>query len=132
MTDYKSRVQEESDAVVNALLKLPVKNLESRIKEIVSELKQRQRISDERLSGLGTHRLQVLDQLHRLRYLDLLGVGVRPSTLALRDLLQIEQGIAEELTACFRDALGLKEKLQDARESLETSKQKLKLIEFSY
>ena len=131
MADYASKQDSEAqeDDIVETLLRLPTKNLESRIKQFESEVKERQQFRNNALSTLGTHKLRLEDQLQRLRYFLSPGQGLQINQGFLTEIIRLEGNIIDEVIACFRDVSRLREKLQEAREELEASRQKLKLIE---
>jgi len=129
MTKNRPGERSETPDQVEALLGLPARNLESRIKQLEAEIKQRRQISQDTLSVLGTQKLRLDDRLFRLRYL------ATPSdplmlerTLGWQNL-QLDQSIGNEAMVCFRDIDRLKERLQEAREELAFEKQKLALLE---
>ena len=124
-----SRTREEEDDIIEALLRLPTRNLESRIRQLEKEIATRQRLSDKVLSTLGTHQLQLKQRLKRLYYIGALGNGFNVKKDCEGQILKLEELIINEMIACFKDMLQLKEKLQEAREELAMDKVKLTLMD---
>lgn len=130
MADYSKKTHNnsrESDEIVSALLRLPSKNLETRIKGLEQEIQERQKMKNHVLSRLETHGIRLKDHKKRLKYISLTGQSAELQSIA-SDLLKIETSIAGELKDCFRDISGLKERIQEAREELEMERQKLAMI----
>lgn len=128
MTNYKLNTASEEDAVIDDLLRLPAKNLESRVKQFESEIQERQRLNDEALSSLGTLQLQSENNAWQLRYASPFEKSFSALLDFKKQILNLESSKINEITACFRDISGLKEKLQETREELESARQKLKLV----
>jgi len=129
MAKYRGAKESEEDDVVDTLLKLPAKNLESRLRQLESDVRQRHDLRNHALSTLGTHKLQLKDQSFRLRYASLSNTGFQTSQDCLREIIRLDQSIISEMISCFQDVLRLKENIQEAQEELELEKQKLLLIE---
>ena len=128
MTEYRPGEGSETPDQVEALLGLPARNLESRIKQLETEISQRHQISQKTLSELGTQKLRLDDQLFRLRYLATAGDPlVLERTLGWQKL-QLDQSIGNEVVMCFGDIGRLKERLQEAREELAVEDQKRALL----
>jgi len=132
MKEVNNKNKLKEDDILETFLKLPKKNLEARIKQLEDEIKTRQALSNEALSGLGTHQLQIKDKLWRLRYTSMLNEGFIVNRDFIKQLINLEEQRFKEMINCFNDILHLKEKLQEAREELELDRQKLKLIELDY
>lgn len=131
MADYskkKHNNSRESDEIVSALLRLPSKNLEGRIKGLKEEIQERGKMRNHVLSRLETHGIRLKDHKKRLKYISLTGQSPAELQSIASDLLKIETSMAGELKDCFRDISGLKERLQEAREELEMERQKLAMI----
>lgn len=131
MADYSKKKQNdfrEKDEIVSTLLRLPSKNLEARIKELEQEIQERQKMRNHILSKLGTHRIRLENHKKHLKYISLIGQSPAVLHSIAGDLLKIETSMAGELKDGFRDISRLKERLQEAREELETERQKLAMI----
>ena len=128
MANYKPNTTKEEDDTIEALLKLPAKNLESRVKQFESEVRKRQRLNDEALSSLGTLQLQSENRVWQLRYASPFEKSFSALLDFKKQILNLESSKINEMTACFRDISDLKEKLQEAREEFESARQKLKLV----
>jgi len=132
MARYSQKQDSEStndDEIVDALLRLPAKNLECRIKQLGSEITERQKLRNHALGTLGTHRLQLEAEIERLKYLTQNSQGWRQSKELQAELLEIQRNIIRETIACFHDVSQLQEKLQEAQAAFELAREKLKLIE---
>lgn len=128
MADYKPNAASEEDAVIDDLLRLPASNLESRVKQFESEIRKRQALSDSALSELGTLQLRAENRAWQFRYASPFDNSFSAMLDFRRQILNLESAKINEMTACFRDISGLKEKLQEAREELESARQKLRLV----
>ena len=128
MTDKYRGAEDGSTGFAEKLLRLPARNLESRIKDLEAAVRERQQISWDALSALGTEKLRVNDQLHRMRYAITVG-GVSQGEAAMkRNQLDLDQTVLQELVGCFNDVQRLKEELRKAREDLTFEQQKLNLF----
>jgi len=132
MKEVNNKNKLKEDDILETFLKLPKKNLETRIKQLEKEIKTRQALSNEALSKLGTHQLQIKDKLWRLRYTSMLNEGFIVNRDFIKQLANLEEQRIKEMINCFKDMLSLREKLQETREELELDRQKLKLIESDY
>ena len=131
MADYSKKTHNnsrESDEIVSALLRLPSKNLEGRIKGLEEEIQERGKMRNHVLTRLETHRIRLKDHKKRLKYISLTGQSPAELQSIASDLLKIETSMAGELKDCFRDISGLKERLQEAREEMEMERQKLAIM----
>ncbi len=128
MTEYKSKEAETKD-IVDTLLGLPVRNLESRIKHLECDIQERQKIKNAALSTFGTHKLRLQEQIIQLRYVGMMGDAFVVKRDFQKQVTNLEEDAINEITGCFRDVLELKDKLQKAKEELELENLKLELIE---
>ncbi len=128
MTEYKSKEAEAKD-IVDSLLKLPVKNLESRVKHLECEIQKRQKIRNGALSTLGTNKLRLQEQIIQLRSVGMLGDAFVVKRDFQKQVTNLEEHAINEITGCFRDVLELNEKLHKAKEELELEILKLGLFE---
>lgn len=124
-----SRTREEEDDIIEALLRLPARNLESRIRELIKEIGTRQQLRDRALSTFGTHRLQLKERIKHLYYSDALSTSSNMQRHCEMQILRLEELIMNEMIACFKDVLQLKEKLLEAREELAMDQAKLTLMD---
>ena len=115
--------------LLETLLALPKKNLESRIKEFENEINKRQSLSNDALSRLGTHQLQIKDKLWQLRYSSMANEGFIVNRDFIRQFNNLEEQKIKEMIGCLNDVMQLNEKLQQAREEFELEIQKIKLLE---
>ena len=124
--------EKEGNDIIDTLFRLPVKNLESRIKHIEREINSRQKISDKTLSALFTHQTRLKGQLKRLKYLSALSESFIVTRDFTRQVVHLEEAATNEITSCFRDISSLSEKLQEAREELALEQQKLRLMKLIF
>ncbi|MCP4603474.1 MAG: hypothetical protein GY847_23640 [Proteobacteria bacterium] len=126
----KNRLEEGSEPAyqVEALLGLPARNLESRIKQLEGEIKQRRQISQDTLLVLGTQKLRLEDRLFRLRYSATPGDPFALDRTLGQQSARLDESVQNERTDCFRDVIRLRERLQEAREELAFEKQKHVLL----
>lgn len=118
----------EDEELVEALLRLPSKNLETRIDSIETEIKEREQMRNHILSKLETFKGQLKSHKERLKYLPSTGQSQTIVQKIAGELLKIDIGIGQELKDCFKDISRLKERLQEAREEFEMEKKKLALV----
>lgn len=124
-----SRANKEEDEIINALIRLPTRNLESRIRDLLNEIRTRQQLRDRALSTFGTRRLQLKERMRQLYYAEALTTGANMLRHCEMQILRLEELIINEMIACFKDVLQLKEKLVEAREELAIDKAKLMLMD---
>ena len=111
------------EGVLDALFRLPVSNLESRVLDLEDELRSRLALRNKSLSALGTHRLALEDAMFRMRYApEVMRAAIRGQ------ILNVEALKWAELRSAFRDTLKVRERLQDAREALRTAHVKRSLV----
>jgi hypothetical protein len=118
----------KEDEIVDTLLRLNSKNLESRIKRLEEEIQNRERLRDELLGIIGTQQLGLEDKIWRLRYASPntnSGERLKDHEIELRKLEQMK--IREEI-ASREDISGIQEKLERAWEELQEEIIKLKLV----
>lgn len=119
---------EPEDEQIERILRLPARNLESRIAELESAVRERQQISWDALSGLGTERLRLEERLHRMRYAGLAGGISQAEVTMKRNQVSLDQTVIQELVNCFNDVQRLKDQLRQAKEELQLEKQKFNLF----
>lgn len=128
MTENRPGEGSEKPDQVEALLDLPARNLESRLKQLEAEIKQRQQISQDTLSVLGTQKLRLDDRLFRLRYSASPGDPTGLDRTLSQQRVRLDESVQSERVACFRDTVRLKEQMQEAREDLAVENQKRELL----
>ena len=106
-----------------SLFTLSKRNVEGRIRGLEADIKTRQKLSDQALSALSTHKTRLREQVRPFHYLGASGEHRDFS----KQVAKLEEAVIREMTSCFGDVSKLREKLQEAKEELETEKQKLKL-----
>ena len=127
MVDYKAKERDEDDdELVSALLKLPAKNLEERIRLVESEIRERKKLSNEGLAKLGTQQLHLDEKIRQVRYTA--NWGDTFSRNLKFQFINLEIQKMNEMIGCFKDVSWLKQRLQEAKEDLEMEKQKSKLL----
>ena len=126
MVDYKEKKRDEEDEIVSALLKLPAKNLEERIRLIESEITERKKLSNNGLAQLGTQQLHLDENIRQVRYTTSWGDTFSKNLKFQFINLEIQK--MKEMIGCFKDVSWLKQRLQEAKEDLEMEKHKFKLL----
>ena len=127
MVDYKVKKREaEDDELVSALLKLPAKNLEERIRLIETEIRERKNLSNEGLVQLGTQQLHLDEKIRQLRYTA--DWGNTFSKNLKFQFINLEIQKMKEMIGSFKDVSWLNQRLQEAKEDLGMEKQKSKLL----
>ena len=127
MVDYKAKKRDEDDdELVSALLRIPAKNLEERIELIESEIREREKLSNDGLAQLGTQQLHLDENIRQVRYTTSWGDTFSKNLKFQFINLEIQK--MKEMIGCFKDVSWLKQRLQEAREELEMEKQKSKLL----
>ena len=120
--------KDEVDEIVETLLDQPVGNLEERIKRIENELGTRQVIFNAAIDMLGTHRIQLKDNLDKLWYSSLLGLDFGRRAALEQELFRTQNNEMVERLDYFKDASQLRERLQEAKEDLALEREKRKLV----
>ena len=122
MINESNRNSESEDRLVYDITNQPIKSLENRIENIQNDLQARQKLSDKILSQLLTEKIQLEERLKRASYqANLTGQTKRETELSQR-LANLQENISKEELSSFNDLSSLKEKLQEAKEELETEK----------
>jgi len=129
MTDNSPHKDKKNDDLLKELLSVPRRNLETRVRLLEGQIKERKKLSDQILSILHTRRTRRRDQVRRMKYSVATGVG----ETQLRDASIAEQGlsisiIGEKLSR-FDDIIKFQQRLQEAREELSEEKSRLALID---
>ena len=120
--------EDEIDEIVDALLDQPVGNLEERVKQIESELGTRQVIFNAAIDMLGTHRIQLKDDLDKLWYSSLLGLDFGRRATLEQELFRTQNNEMVERLDYFKDVSQLRERLQEAQEELALEREKRRLV----
>ncbi|MFA5032761.1 MAG: hypothetical protein WC614_07060 [bacterium] len=126
---YNSNADSDNDDDdLQRLLLVPIENLEQRIKELESEIDERQKIKKGLISELEHQRVGLEDAVNQLEF-----DKFNPSFMSRRttfqlQMLNVEQSKFHEEISCFRDVIILKEKLRFAQEELRKQKEKSKLL----
>lgn len=125
MTKYNQLNEQD---LLDALLRLPVRNLESRIRLLEDQSTTRQQLSNEALSALATRQEQLQDQLHQLRYIQVFQPAFSARQNFQNQIMKLEEQKFTEIITCFRDLSLLAEKRLEAESELELDTQKLGLV----
>jgi len=113
---------ESEEKLVDEITNQPIKGLENKINRIQNDLQARQRLSDEILSKLLTEKIQLEERLKRASYQANLTSQTKRETELSQRLAALQENINKEELSSFNDLTSLKEKLQEAKEELETEK----------
>lgn len=118
MKEYNKR----GDNFLNEIIRIPKRNLESKIELFETEIQKRQQLSDSELSELLTLKLQIRKREKRQSY----------QVSAIKDtsgqIWQLEVQILSEMKSCLCDILEIKEKLLEAKEELEMNSLKIDIL----
>ena len=120
-----SHIGENIDEIVETIIKLPVQNLEERIKSIKTEINVRQEILDSSISSLRSRELELEEHIRRMKYC--LGSEMNRKFILENELTKIKIMKINDSISHFRDVSKLKEKLQSAKEELVIEAEKRKL-----
>lgn len=110
------------------LLVIPIENLEHRIQELESEIKERREIKKALISELEHQRRGLEDAINQLEFDKFNPIFLSRKTTLQSQMLNVEQNKFHEEISCFRDVIMLKEKLRFAEEELRKQKEKSKLL----
>ena len=122
-----NNTDENIDDVVDTIIKLPIKNLEERIRNIKEDIKARETIFDSSLLVLGKREIEVKSHLWKMRYS--LGNELNRKLSLENELTKIRSAKISNAISHFHDSLRLKEKLQLALEQLAMEREKGKLVD---
>jgi len=114
------------DDIVDTIIKLPIKNLEDRIRSIELNIRERQKIFENSTSVLSEREIELESHLWRMRYC--LGNEFTRKLGLENELARIKNMQINDILIHFNDQMKLMEKLQLAREELAMEKEKKKLI----
>lgn len=116
------------DKTLSRLLRIPVENLETRIKEIEKEIKERIRIKERNIADLEHERRRFEKKTNELNFNKFNShFQSRRTTLEIQ-MLGIEKAKQEEAVSCFRDLQSLRQELRTAKEEVKREREKSKLI----
>ena len=121
MTKYKN----EETEFLNELVRIPRKNLETKIIFLEQEITIRKTNSDNALSELLTQQLQLKDRSNKPIYQF---ADIKEISNLKKQVWQLGVQILRELNSCFKDISELKEKLLESKEELEMSNLKSNLL----
>jgi hypothetical protein len=123
----KNNIDEDIDDIVNSIIKLPIKNLEERIKNIKIDIKERETIFESSLSILARREIEIEFHLSKMKYS--MGNELNRKFSLENELANIRNTKIGNTISHFHDSLRLKEKLQLAKEQLTMERKKRKLID---
>ena len=115
----------KGDEFLDELMRIPKKNLETKIDFLEKEITIRKTNSDNALSELLTQQLQLKDRSNRPIYQF---ADINEMSNLKKQVWQLGVQILGELNSCFRDILELKEKTLEVKEELEMSNLKSKIL----
>lgn len=113
-----------SNRALDALLALPVTNLEKRLHELEDLMAKRSELSRAVQTSMGSSIAALSGRLFRLRYQS----DSAPSRETRQHLQFLETQRHRESLECFRDIAKLREDLRETRERLERSRLKQQLM----
>ncbi|MBN4081457.1 hypothetical protein JYT44_03740 [Caldithrix abyssi] len=128
MDNNEIKKDELQNEIIDALLKLPVKNLLNRIHDLEKQVETRLELHLDLLCLLETQQMFFKEKSKLLHY------SILPTGLSVKTNLELEVGKIEiqkgnELVGCFRDVLKLKDQIRSAREELNKEYLKSRLLE---
>jgi len=128
MGTYSNGSKNSEKDILDILISLPSKNLESKIALLEEGINKRCQKNNEILSSLFTEKSRLQDQIHRLRYIEPLSfrINIRQDFLRIKE--RISSRIAEEGLSSLKDLLELNERLLDLKGELELARFKARLI----
>ena len=125
-------LNDSNDDALDELLKIPLENLEGRIKELEDEIIKRKELRAKIIAGLEQQELDLQNKIYRLpnfKYaLETKSNLISKKTTLELQILNAERIKMQEEVACFRDLVMLKEKLRFSKEELKKQKWKLYLF----
>jgi hypothetical protein len=119
---------EETNSILDRFLKLPLENLETRIKDLEKEISRRESMKAWIIDDLEHERRKLEDKMCELDFNRFNGNFLSRRTVLESNMLQIEKAKQQEEVACFRDIQKLKQELRFAREELKREREKSRLI----
>ena len=128
MEGPKKRDTDSREDIVDALIGLPLRNLESRIRFLEDEIRTRESIWIEADSRLGKEILAGKEQVDRTRYVDIAGPLITERRKNLERLGELEERRQRHFEAAFRDMSPLRSRLQEAREELDKALERRGLV----
>ena len=126
--DVVENIDFQEDKTLDRLLKLPLENLETRIKEIEKEVKERIEIKERILVDLEHERKRFEEKRNEINFNKFNGNFLSRRTVLEIQMLNIEKAKQQEKVSCFRDLQKLKQELRFAKEELKREREKSKLI----
>ena len=129
MTKEKSQSHEKDKGALDTLLRLPRKNLEERVARLQSEIASREDLSRQLISEWDNKQARLNDRIDRLCYTSQNPLGFQARKDAESQVSRLQDLRTRELASSFRDLLDLRERLETAREELDTEKHKLELLD---
>lgn len=129
MINSKKRSKSTKPDAVDALMSLPIRNLESRMRFLENEIVARQHVQNNVEEALSSQRTSTEEALRRIKYADVggpLSVERMKHGDALREL---EDKRLLHLETEFRDMTTLRSRLQEAKEELRKVRERRRLID---
>lgn len=121
--------EKEDDKIVSDLIRIPAKNLEKRIKSLENEIRERLAIQESVTSQMDQQLSHAQAKLNRFKYQEITGPGSSSLRQIENQILGLERDKANEARSAFRDLGELRKCLQEAREELDSHKQRSKLLD---
>jgi len=128
---YKNVVENlelQEDKILDRFLKLPLENLETRIREIEKEVNERIMIKQRILANLEHERKRLEEKNNELEFNKFNGNFLSRRTTLEIQMLNIEKAKEQEEVSCFGDLQRLRQELRFAKEELKREKEKSKLL----
>lgn len=130
MTNHTRKENPVEDNIIGTLLRLPAKNLETRIRQLEDEIRDRKRLRDEFLSTIGSQILGLEQRAWQSRYSGFTDRGLEHLRAIESEIRRLGQMKVTEQIFSLRDVAQIQERLQIARDEFEQELMKLRLINF--
>lgn len=128
MTNHTRKESPVEDNIVGTLLRLPAKNLETRIRQLEDEIRDRRRLRDEFLSTIGSQILGLEQRAWQLRYSGFTDRGIEHLRAIESEIRRLGQIRVTEQIFTLRDVAQIQENLMTLQEELEQELVKLQLV----
>jgi hypothetical protein len=128
---YKNVVENielKENNILDRFLKLPLENLEIRIKEIEKEVNERIMIKKRIHADLEHERKRFEEKNNELNFNKFSGNFLSRRTTLESQMLNIKKAKQQEEVSCFGDLQRLRQELRFAKEELKKEKEKSKLL----
>jgi hypothetical protein len=124
--EYPDNTKQED--VLDRLLRIPVENLENRIKELESEITERELIREKILKNMNNETSKLQEKAEQSQYPIFKELTLKSRIALENQMINLEKRKAQTIEACFQDIMKLKKELRKTKEKLKHEKEKQRLI----